>query len=303
VNLHETVLLEEACAGLNIQPDGIYVDGTFGRGGHSQRILQDLGENGQLLGVDHDPEAVSVGQALHNSDARFQMYHGSFADLNPVLKAQQIDGLLLDLGVSSPQLDNAERGFSFMRDGPLDMRMNPNIGQSAADWINVAKAEEIADVLYQYGEERHSRRLAGSIVYARETTPLTSTTQLANIIRAAHPAWEKKKHPATRSFQAIRIFINGELDALDAALANSLNLLKKGGRLAIISFHSLEDRRVKRFIRDQFKGKPVPRGVPIMEEDIERNFKPIGKAIKASRAEIAANPRSRSAVLRIAERL
>ncbi|MGP7734510.1 MULTISPECIES: 16S rRNA (cytosine(1402)-N(4))-methyltransferase RsmH [Oceanimonas] len=304
---HITVLLDEAVAGLNIRPDGIYVDGTFGRGGHSRHILSKLGPNGRLLAIDRDPAAIAVAEQI--DDPRFTILHGPFSRLADMMEAAgltgKIDGVLLDLGVSSPQLDEAERGFSFQKDGPLDMRMDPTSGQSAADWLNHADADDIAWVLKTFGEERHARKIARAIVLDRQTTPWTRTRQLAEMIARVNPSKEKNKHAATRSFQAIRIYINSELDEIDQALNGALRVLATGGRLSVISFHSLEDRLVKHFIRKQEKGPEVPPGLPLTEAQLAggRTLKSVGKAQKPSAEEVAANPRARSSVLRVAERL
>lgn len=304
--MHETVLLNEAVEALNIHPSGVYVDGTFGRGGHSRLILEQLGENGRLIGVDKDPQAIATAKELAAQDKRFDIAHGSFAALPDYLKQrsiEKVDGILLDLGVSSPQLDQAERGFSFMREGPLDMRMNPEQGQSAEQWLASAKQEEIAAVLKEYGEERYAKRIAGAIVRERAERPITNTKLLAEIIKEAHPNWEKGKHPATKSFQGIRIFINDELSDLEALLNDALSILALHGRLAIISFHSLEDRMVKQFMRKQAKGDDLPANIPVMESQLNKTMKLVGKAIKPSKTEVQNNIRSRSAVLRIAEKL
>ncbi|MDV2858844.1 16S rRNA (cytosine(1402)-N(4))-methyltransferase RsmH [Oceanimonas sp. CAM02] len=304
---HITVLLDEAVAGLNIRPDGIYVDGTFGRGGHSRHILSKLGPNGRLLAIDRDPAAIAVAEQI--DDPRFTIIHGPFSRLADMMEAAgltgKIDGVLLDLGVSSPQLDEAERGFSFQKDGPLDMRMDPTSGQSAADWLNHADADDIAWVLKTFGEERHARKIARAIVLDRQTTPWTRTRQLAEMIARVNPSKEKNKHAATRSFQAIRIYINSELDEIDQALNGALRVLATGGRLSVISFHSLEDRLVKHFIRKQEKGPEVPPGLPLTEAQLAggRTLKSVGKAQKPSAEEVAANSRARSSVLRVAERL
>lgn len=304
---HTTVLLDEAVAALITDPDGFYIDGTFGRGGHSTLILSRLGSSGHLMAVDKDPEACRTARNMFADDSRFDMVRGSFADLASMVVERQhageVQGVLLDLGVSSPQLDDAERGFSFLRDGPLDMRMDPDSGMSAAEWLAEASEEDIARVLREYGEERFSRRMARAIVAAREEQPITRTAQLAKIVAEANPAWEKGKHPATRAFQGIRIFINRELDDLEKVLASVLDLLAIGGRLVVISFHSLEDRLVKRFIREQEKGKPIPKGLPVMEKDIVRRLRSVGKAVKPDAAEVKANPRARSAVMRVAEKV
>lgn len=305
---HLTVLLKEAVEGWCPRPEGVYVDGTFGRGGHSRLLLERLDAQGRLLGIDKDPRALAVGEKLASQDARFSIHHASFADLPLCLEEAGVqtgvDGILLDLGVSSPQLDDPQRGFSFMQDGPLDMRMNTAQGVSAADWLATASEAEISDVLFHYGEERHARRMARAIIKAREEEAITRTHQLAEIVKAANPSWEKHKHPATRAFQGIRIHINQELDDLRRLLDQALDILAPGGRLVVISFHSLEDRMVKRFMRDAAKGDShLPPGVPFREDELKRRLKLLGKAVKASPEEVAANPRSRSAVMRIAEKL
>ena len=304
---HETVLLDEAVAELITDPGGVYVDGTFGRGGHSALILSRLSDKGRLIAIDKDPEACTVAKTRFASDPRFEIVQTSFANLSELVAEKQmsggISGLLLDLGVSSPQLDDAERGFSFLRDGPLDMRMNPDAGVSAAEWISVAEEGDISRVLKDYGEERYARRIARAIVEARGEQPITRTAQLAAIVKEANPAWEKGKHPATRAFQGIRIFINKELDDLEKVLAGVLDMLSIGGRLVVISFHSLEDRIVKRFIREQERGKPIPRGFPVMEKDIIRRLRSVGKARKPGESEVRSNVRARSAVMRVAEKV
>lgn len=303
---HTTVLLNETVDGCVIDPDGVYVDGTFGRGGHSRQLLSKLGSQGRLIGFDKDPRAIESGNELAAEDARFQIVQSSFADMRAALASlgiEKVNGILLDLGVSSPQLDDAERGFSFMKDGPLDMRMNPDSGISAAEWVATTPEAEIARVLKEYGEERFARRMARVLVEKRKNEEITRTLQLAEIIKHANPAWEKHKHPATRAFQAIRIAVNNELGDLENVLADSVDLLLPAGRLSVISFHSLEDRMVKRFIRAQEKGKDLPPGLPVMEDQLGKTMKKIGKAIMPTKAEIDRNPRARSAVLRIAERL
>jgi 16S rRNA (cytosine1402-N4)-methyltransferase len=303
---HTTVLLEPTVAGCLNDPNGIYIDGTFGRGGHTRLLLSRLGPNGQVIGFDKDPRAIETGLQLEQEDPRFKIVQTSFADMKASLEAlgiSRINGVLLDLGVSSPQLDDAERGFSFMRDGPLDMRMNPDQGLSAAEWLVVTPEAEIARVLKVYGEERFSRRMARAIVLARAEKPIERTLELANLLKEANPAWERHKHPATRGFQAIRIAVNNELGDLEQILDQSVELLLPGGRLSVISFHSLEDRIVKRFIRDQERGKSLPPEVPVMDEQLGRTLKKMGKAIMPTSEEIAVNTRARSAVLRIAERL
>lgn len=304
---HQPVLLSEVLTGLAIQPDGIYIDGTFGRGGHSRAILEQLSPAGRLFAIDKDMEAVRFAQEQFAGDARFVITHGSFADLLEIAKQHQIvgkvQGILLDLGVSSPQLDDAARGFSFLHDGPLDMRMNVQQGESVAVWLNKAKEAEIADVLFQYGEERFARRMAKAIVQERTLEPITTTARLAEIVKAANPRWEKHKHPATRAFQALRIFINQELQELETCLAQVMEVLSVGGRLAVISFHSLEDRIVKRFIRRFSTDDSVPLGLPVRAVEMQPKLKSLGRAIKASTEEIANNIRSRSAILRLAEKL
>ncbi|RVU78520.1 16S rRNA (cytosine(1402)-N(4))-methyltransferase RsmH [Pantoea dispersa] len=304
---HTTVLLDEAVNGLNIREDGIYIDGTFGRGGHSRLILSQLGAHGQLLAIDRDPQAIAAAAEI--KDPRFSIVHGPFSALAEYVEERgltgKIDGVLLDLGVSSPQLDDAERGFSFMRDGPLDMRMDPTRGQSAAEWLQSAGEADIAFVLKTYGEERFAKRIARAIVERNREQPMTRTKELADLIAAATPVKDKFKHPATRSFQAIRIWINSELEEIDIALKGALTVLAPGGRLSIISFHSLEDRLVKRFMRDQSRGPQVPAGIPMTESQLKalggRELKTLGKLIPGE-AEVKDNPRARSSVLRIAER-
>lgn len=304
---HITVLLHEAVDGLNIKFDGIYVDGTFGRGGHSRHILSKLGPDGRLLAIDRDPQAIAEAGKI--DDPRFQILHGPFSRLAEMMEEQgltgRIDGVLLDLGVSSPQLDQAERGFSFQKDGPLDMRMDPTSGQSAAEWLARADVDDIAWVLKTFGEEKFAKKIARAIVHDRVTEPYTRTRALAEMIARVSPSREKNKHAATRSFQAIRIYINSELEEIEQALNGSLQVLATGGRLSVISFHSLEDRLVKHFIRKQEKGPEVPPGLPLTEAQLSggRLLKSIGKAQKPSAAEVEANPRSRSSVLRVAERL
>jgi 16S rRNA (cytosine1402-N4)-methyltransferase len=304
---HLPVLLNETIAALSIQTDGKYVDTTFGRGGHSRAILEQLSADGRLLGLDRDPQAIAVGKALAQEDARFSIEHCEFSQLAHAVHGRlwqgQINGILMDIGVSSPQLDDASRGFSFMQDGPLDMRMNPEKGVSAAEWLATAEMEEIADVLKTLGEERYGKRIARAIVETRQDTPLTTTKQLADLVDKASPSREKHKHPATRTFQAIRIYINNELEELTTALEQALDVLAVGGRLVVISFHSLEDRIVKRFFRDQAKGDDLPSHFPVTADQLNQRVKLVGKAIKASQDELNVNPRARSAVLRVAEKL
>lgn len=306
-SLHRSVLLDQAVDLLVVQPGGRFVDGTFGRGGHSRLILQHLEGGGRLVGIDKDPDAVRFGEALAAEDGRFVVYHGSFADMDNAASAQgwepgSVAGVLLDLGVSSPQLDDPQRGFSFMSDGPLDMRMDSSRGQSAAEWLNSAAEKDIADVIFRFGEERFSRRIARAVVQKRVEEPLATTRQFAELVRQAVPKKEKHKHPATRSFQAVRIFINRELEDLEAGLEKAVDLLAPGGRLVVISFHSLEDRIVKRFMRDLSRGPQLPRGLPVRAEEVEPPYRLIGKALKASEPEVRENVRARSAVMRVLER-
>lgn len=289
-----------------IRPAGHYVDATFGRGGHSRGILARLGEAGGLLAIDKDPEAIAEGRQLAAKNTRFSIRQGSYADMAAIMADQgwdAVDGVLMDLGVSSPQLDEAGRGFSFLNDGPLDMRMNPEIGESAAEWINRVSERDLVRVLREYGEERHARRIGAAIIQARGRQRIESTRQLAEIIKVAHPAWEKGRHPATKSFQGIRIWINDELADLTKGLEQALTIIRSGGRLAVISFHSLEDRMVKRFIRDQARGDSLPPGLPVTDDQLQRRLRSLGGVVHPSDAEIALNPRARSAVLRVAERL
>ena len=298
---HVPVMLAEVIAGLGVRAEGTYLDGTYGRGGHAATILQLLGPQGSLLLLDRDPEAIAAARARFANDARVRIRHGSFAALAEWDAAQVgLDGVLLDLGVSSPQLDQAARGFSFMADGPLDMRMDPTQGQSAAEFLAQADAEDIAAVLWRYGEERMSRRIAQAIVQARAQQPLTRTLELAQLVQRAIGRREPGKHPATRTFQALRLHVNGELDALQQGLAAASACLKPGGRLAVISFHSLEDRLVKQFIRGPElprvgRGLPAPTPMP-------GALRAVGRKHFASAEEVARNPRARSAVLRIAEK-
>lgn len=300
---HFTVLLNEAVDALIEPVDGLYVDGTFGRGGHSRLVLSRLSSEGRLIGIDKDPQAIAEGEALAASDPRFAIKHGSFADLLSWVEPGSVDGVLLDLGVSSPQLDQAERGFSFMQDGPLDMRMDTTRGLSAAQWLASADVEDIAFVLKEFGEERFAKRIAAAIVREQQLDPITTTGRLSKIVTEANPAWEKHKHPATRAFQGIRIFINSELEDLERVLTSALAALKVGGNLVVISFHSLEDRLVKRFIRNQERGEQLPKGLPVMDSQLNKTMKSLGKAVKASAAELAENQRSRSAVMRCAKKL
>jgi 16S rRNA (cytosine1402-N4)-methyltransferase len=302
---HISVLLPEVLSALNIEKNGIYIDATFGRGGHSRAILECLGESGRLLVLDQDAEAI--GEARSINDPRLRIFQARFSELKTIVEAEnllgQIDGILLDVGVSSPQLDNPERGFSFMQEGPLDMRMDPTRGESVGQWIAKVDEEVLANILFRYGEERYSRRIARAIVEARKIQPLTSTLVLAEIIAKAHPKWEPHKNPATRSFQALRIFINKELEELSACLSQCEAILKTGGRLAVISFHSLEDRLVKDFGRSI--QSTMPRKLALTQAQLSiytPKLRTMGKAIKPGTMEIDQNPRSRSATLRVMEK-
>ena len=302
---HIPVLLHEALDALCIRSDGIYLDCTFGRGGHSRAILASLDEGGRLIGFDRDPSAVAAAQDLAKKDSRFEIVHTAFSELESALDSiaiARVHGVLMDLGVSSPQLDQAERGFSFQADGPLDMRMDPTSGQSAADWIARADTDEIADVLWVLGEERFSRRIARAIAEARKVEPIVTTAQLSKIVSDAQPKKDQNKHPATRTFQAIRLHINEELSEVEQGLEAAVKRLEAGGRLAVISFHSLEDRLVKRALRDASR---LPQGdprMPLPDSVTKPRMRLMGKAIKASTGELRMNPRARSAVLRVAER-
>lgn len=305
--LHRPVMLDAVIEALQPRPGGVYVDATYGRGGHSAALLERIGPDGQVYALDRDPEAVAHARLAAAGEPRLVIRHGSFEMLRESCEhwgiAGRVDGLLFDLGVSSPQFDTPERGFSFQHDGPLDMRMDTSGGMTAAEWLNEAAEADIAEVLWRYGEERFSRRIARRIVRERDEAPVTTTARLAGIVAAASPRTERHKHPATRTFQAVRIFINRELESLEAALAQSLDVLARGGRLAVISFHSLEDRLVKRFIREGWRGRELPRGLPVREVETERTLRPVGKAVRADSSEVETNPRARSAVLRVAEKL
>lgn len=301
---HQPVLLRESIEALAIKSEGLYVDGTFGRGGHSREILKHLGPKGRLLAIDKDPEAVEFAHRYLGEDQRFTIIHGSFRELDTFVQTvfgRNVDGILLDLGVSSPQFDQSERGFSFTHDGPLDMRMDTTCGMTAAQWLRTVKESELSEVLKEYGEERFAKRIARAIVKARQEKAITRTKQLADIVAAANPAWERHKHPATRTFQALRIYINNELDDLNHVLEHCLNVLAPQGRLTVISFHSLEDRRVKRFLRQQSQGN-LPAGLPVKEDQLSSRLTIIGRAIKPSAEEVAKNPRARSAILRVGEK-
>lgn len=304
---HTPVLLDEVLAGLGLQADGRYCDATFGRGGHTAAILGALGPSGRVIAIDRDPEAVQAGRRRFAGETRLTLVKGSFGQLEERVRAAgfdgELNGVLLDLGVSSPQLDEARRGFSFMQDGPLDMRMDYESGQSAAQWLARAGEREIADVIHGSGEERYARRIARAIVAARSAAPIERTAQLAQLVADAVPTREPGKHPATRTFQAIRMHVNGELGALEAALPQAVRLLAAGGRLCVISFHSLEDRLVKRFMRREQAGDPVYAGLPAIPAHARPRLRRVGPAIRAGVAEVERNPRARSATLRVAERL
>ena len=303
---HKTVMLKEAIQALNIKPDGVYVDATFGRGGHTKSILEKLSAKGRILVIDKDPEAIESARILQAQDKRILVKHGSFEQVQEFCQEQGIDGavdgILFDLGVCSTQIDNGNRGFSFLRNGKLDMRLNPEVGISAATWINQAKEQDIVFVLKNYGEERFAKHIAKSIVEYRKSENIDTTGQLAAIISQALPFKEKHKHPATRSFQGIRIFINRELDVLKAALLQAIGVLAGAGRLVVISFHSLEDRIVKNFIQDKSKGDHFPSKLPIINSALKPTLNRIGKALKPEHTEVNQNIRSRSAILRVAEK-
>jgi 16S rRNA (cytosine1402-N4)-methyltransferase len=301
---HTTVLLDEAVDALNVRPGGVYIDGTFGRGGHSRLILRRLGETGRLVAFDRDPEAVAAGRKIN--DPRLHLVHSRFSALREVLAGlglEKVDGVLLDLGVSSPQIDDAARGFSFRFDGPLDMRMDTASGQTAAEWINGATEQQLYEVIKNYGEERFAKQVARTIVASRQDGAIDTTGQLSQIVAKAVKTRESGQDPATRTFQAIRIFLNQELEELSLILPQCVEVLAPRGRLAVISFHSLEDRVVKRFIRNLEKPDTLPAGLPIRARDLPApRLMAVGKARRASLSEISANPRARSAVLRVADR-
>ena len=306
-NAHVPVLLGPVLEGLKIEPDGCYVDGTFGRGGHSREILKQLGKRGRLIAIDRDPQAIASAPTSLTDDPRFELIRGEIAQLETCIGERglhgEVDGVLFDLGVSSPQLDEAGRGFSFLRDGPLDMRMDPDSGTPASEWLAAVGERELSKVLRQFGEEQSASRIARAIVNARAETPISRTAQLARIIEEAKPARGQKIHPATKTFQAIRIAINGELEQLEAALGEAVRVMKKGGRLCVISFHSLEDRIVKRFMRDTSREPEQFRGMPDIPAEHRPKLALIGKPVTATDDEIAANRRARSARLRTAERI
>lgn len=299
--------MSESIEALSILPGGVYIDGTFGRGGHSSEILRSLDKAGRLIAIDRDKDAVSFAANYFSKESRLKIFHRSFSEMASVAKEEgvygKVNGILLDLGVSSPQLDEDERGFSFLRDGPLDMRMDNTKGQSAMEWINKASVEDISQVLKEYGEERFARRIARAICLNREEAAITTTLRFADIVAKANPSWEKHKHPATRAFQAVRIFVNRELEELDACLKASLDMLAVNGRLVVISFHSLEDRIVKRFLRRQAKGEDMPRKLPIRASEFMARMKIVTRVIKPSQQEIIQNARARSAILRVGEKL
>ncbi|MBK8751230.1 MAG: 16S rRNA (cytosine(1402)-N(4))-methyltransferase RsmH [Candidatus Competibacteraceae bacterium] len=305
--LHQPVLLVETLAALKIQPDGVYLDATFGRGGHSAAILEQLGPQGRVLALDRDPAAERWAATRFGADPRFVFVRTAFSCLAEVVAERgltgRIAGVLLDLGVSSPQLDDPERGFSFSQNGPLDMRMDPDADCSAAEWLQRVSERELERVLTEFGEERFHRRVAHALITARQSAPITSTAQLATLVAAAVPTREPGKHPATRTFQAIRIAVNDELQELKVVLAGTLAALAPAGRLVVLSFHSLEDRMVKQFMREQARGRELPLDLPVMGAPEGMTLRLIGRAIRAGAAEIAVNPRARSAVLRVAERL
>jgi len=302
---HVTVLLEEAVGSLAIKADGIYMDATFGRGGHSRRILSALGEKGRLVAVDRDPQAIAAGATIN--DARFQLVHRAFSEIGVAANeagVQDVDGILFDIGVSSPQIDEGARGFSFRHDAPLDMRMDTTQGETAAEWLARAEIRDITEVIKNYGEERFAFQIAKKVVAARVEQPIVTTAQFAALVRAAVRTREPGQDAATRSFQALRIHINQELGQLEVALPQALELLKPGGRLVVISFHSLEDRIVKNFMRGNATADDLPKNLPLRADQLPKpKLRLVGKAIKPSAAEIAANPRARSAVMRVAEKL
>ena len=303
---HITVLLNEAVDALAVREDGIYVDGTFGRGGHSRLILSRLGSQGRLIVFDKDPQAIEAAQKLAEQDGRVTVVHDGFSSFQTTLDKlgiEEIDGALFDLGISSPQIDDGARGFSFRFDAPLDMRMDPTRGMSAAEWIATASEQDLHEVIKNYGEERFSRQIARAIVAQRTESPIDTTRKLAQLVAQNVRTRERGQDPATRTFQAVRIFINRELEEIEAVLPQATGRLKEGGRLAVIAFHSLEDRIVKQFIKKQSQHAPLPRWVAVKEADLPQPpLRPVGKAVRPSDAEILANPRSRSAVLRVAER-
>ena len=304
---HIPVLLKETIAGLNVRKDGFYIDGTFGRGGHSRAVLEQLSNKGNLLAIDRDEQALSCVLPEFNNDLRFELIKGEMSELKNIVGnkslSEKIDGIMLDLGVSSPQLDQASRGFSFQKDGPLDMRMDSNSGISAAEWLAEVSEDDLKKVLYEYGEEKFAPRITKKIIEDRAVSSLRTTSDLAKLVIKALPKTYSKKHPATKTFQAIRIYINDELNQLESALKGSLEILKSGGRLCVISFHSLEDRIVKRFMKNASMESEQYRGMPNVPIEFQPKLKIIKKSVKASIEEIDRNIRSRSAVLRVAEKV
>jgi len=302
---HVTVLLEEAVGALAIKADGVYIDATFGRGGHSRRILAELNEKGRLIAVDRDPQAIEAGSAIN--DPRFRLVHRAFGELAEAARdagVSDVDGILFDIGVSSPQIDDGERGFSFRHDAPLDMRMDTTQGETAAEWLARAEIREITEVIRDYGEERFAFQIAKKVVAARLEQPIVTTGQFAALVRATVRTREPGQDAATRSFQALRIHTNQELGQLEVALPQALDLLKPGGRLVVISFHSLEDRIVKNFMREQSTADSLPKNLPVRADQLPKpKLRLVGKPVKASAAEVAANPRARSAVMRVAEKI
>lgn len=304
--LHQPVLLQEVLTALSIKPAGCYLDATFGRGGHSQAILAQLNADGHLIVLDRDPEAIAYAKQLFSDDSRVAVFQSAFGNLANLAKshgwAHQFDGILLDLGVSSPQLDTPIRGFSFMQEGPLDMRMNPEEGISVATWLQQVSEKELVDVLFTYGEERFARRIARRLLEHQKEHPIQTTRELAELVASAVPTREKGKHPATRTFQALRICINQELQELESVLRAIPEVLAPGGRAAIISFHSLEDRLVKNFLRQSEEGPKLPKEIPLMHLEFTPPLRRVSKAIRPSEEECRENPRARSAVLRVAEK-
>ena len=305
--VHIPVLVKEVVQGLNVRADGIYVDCTFGRGGHSKAILEQLGSNGKIYAFDKDPEAIKAAKRMFTDDSRAQFYHTAFSNIFRILEdigmVGKIDGIMFDLGISSPQVEDPHRGFSFSQNGNLDMRMDTTTGMNAAEWLNKATTNEITHILKEYGEEKFAYRIAKAITEARISNPLSTTLELSELISSVVPVREKKKHPATRSFQAIRIYINNELEEIAKGLVQSFELLDIKGRLAVISFHSLEDRIVKRFMREYSENDPFPKDIPITADRVKPRLRIIGKKIRADESELGRNLRSRSATLRIAEKL
>ncbi len=307
MNAHTPVLLHEAINSVFIDANGLYVDGTFGRGGHTKELLSRLSGKGRVIGFDKDPVAIDLGKVVFKFEKRLELIHESFSKLHLVLKKRgnlgDVSGVLLDLGVSSPQLDQGNRGFSFLHDGPLDMRMNNSKGMTAAQWIAESDQDELINIFKTYGEEKFAVRIAKNIIQKRVQEPIETTHQLAAIVSEAHPRWKRGQHPATKIFQAIRIHINNELEDLDVLLKNVLKILKVGGKLVVISFHSLEDRKVKQFIREKEKGPVLPKGIPVRDARHKILLRSVGKRIKPSDLNIQENKRSRSAIMRVAERV